>query len=88
MLLKNIASKSITWCGNNMKTDLLDLYIEYNKVYDKYINRLMKLSNKKLIESTKQEFEQTANDYINKLTDNDFYIDNIRKNISTINENF
>jgi len=71
-----------------MKTDLLDLYIEYNKVYDKYINRLMKLSNKKLIESTKQEFEQTANDYINKLTDNDFYIDNIRKNISTINENF
>ena len=69
-----------------MKTEL-DLYIEWNKVYDKAISKLMRISNKKLIEITKEETIKTANEYASKLTQQ-HYIDCINENIRTINEKF
>lgn len=69
-----------------MKTEL-DLYIEWNKAYNKAISKLMKLSNKKLIEETKQKTIELADDYISKLTQQ-YYIDQITENRNTINEKF
>ncbi len=74
-----------------MKDESLSIYIEYNKKYDKYITRLMRLSSKSAIEKVKAEFQTIANDYIERLKDGPVgthYVENIKANIATINENF
>lgn len=70
----------------NMKTEL-DYYLEWNKAYDKAISKLMKLSNKKLINEHKEQIIELANNYISKFTQQ-YYIDRIIENKNTITENF
>ncbi len=74
-----------------MKTDSLTLYIECCRNYDKYTRRLMRLSNKKLIEEAKREFQSIAQDYIDRLKSDpaaSYYIKRISEDISTVNDNF
>lgn len=77
-----------------MEKDFLDLYVEYNKFYSRYLDKLMKASNKKRIEKTKSDFKTVANDYIAKFTKdtNDtfgiYYSQRINDDIKGIDESF
>lgn len=71
-----------------MDNNELNIYLEFNKKYDKAIMKLMSLSSSKAIEKNKKEFITTANEYINKLNQDSIYIEKIKNDIAKINEYF
>lgn len=68
-----------------------DLHEEYCKFYGKCLKKLMRLTNKAIIERTKNEFETLANEYIERFKSidaNPHYAERILEDLKTIKSRF